>query len=86
MEHSVESNSHEKFKAIASLPILRSFFQIIFFLKRDFSEKSRHGNLVGITSNVQVELSKFNFNFDDIRTDFLQVLTYYGFSRLLGYA
>ena len=43
----------------------------IFFLKKDFSEN--HGNLVLITT-VQVELSKFNFNFDDIRTHFLQVL------------
>ena len=41
--------------------------------------------LVLITSIVQVELSKLNFNFDDIRTNFLQVLAYYDFSRLLCY-
>ena len=33
------------------------------------------GDLVLITSTVKVELSKFNFNFDDIRTNFLQVFT-----------
>ena len=38
-----------------------------------------------ISSTVQVELLKLNFNFDGIRTNFLQVLTYYGFSRLLYY-
>ena len=36
--------------------------------------KPGHGNQVLITSAVQVELSKLNFNFDDIRTYFLQVL------------
>ena len=47
-----------------------------FFKKRFFrkSSKSGHRNLVLITSTVQVELSKLNFNFDDIRTYFLQVL------------
>ena len=49
-----------------------------FFLKkkrflRKFS-KLGHGNLVLITLTVQVELSKLNFNSDDIRTYFLQVL------------
>ena len=38
------------------------------------SSKSGHRNLVLITSTVQVELSKLNFNFDDVRTYFLQVL------------
>ena len=33
------------------------------------------GNQVLITSTVQVELWKLNFNFDDIRTNFLQILT-----------
>ena len=46
--------------------------------QKDFSENpvnlAGHGNLVLITSTVQVELSKLNFNFDDIRTYFLQVL------------
>ena len=75
MEQSVESNFFKKFKAIASLPILRPYFR--FFLKKRFLRKSSkpgHGNLVLITSTVQVELSKLNFNFDDIRTYFLQVL------------
>ena len=55
-------------------------FQI--FLKESFlakSSKPGHGNLVLITSTVQVELSKLNFNVDDVRINFLQVLTYYGF-------
>ena len=63
-------------------------FQIFSLKKERFLRKSSkpgHGNLVLITSTVQVELSKLNFNFDDIRTNFLQVLTYYGFSRLLCY-
>ena len=42
------------------------------FLKKCF--KHGHGNLVQITSTAQVELSKLNFNFDDIRIYFLQVL------------
>ena len=50
-------------------------FQIFF---KDFLENpvnlAGHGNLVLITWTVQVELSKLNFNFDDIRTYFLQVL------------
>ena len=86
MEHSVEYNSFEKFKAIASMPILRPYFRS--FYKKRFLRKSSkpgHGNLVLITSTVQIELSKLSFNFDDIRTNFLQVLTYYGFSRLLCY-
>ena len=85
MEQSVESNSFKKFKAIASLSILRPYFRF-FFLKKRFLRKSSkpgHGNLVLITSTFQVEISKLNFNFDDIKTNFLQVLTYYGFSTLL---
>ena len=79
MEQPVESNFFKKFKKIASLPILCPyFFFFFFFKKKDFSEnavyKPGHGNLVLITSTVQVELSKLNFNFDDIRTYFLQVL------------
>ena len=69
MEQSVESNFFEKFKAIAStantLPIIR-------FCRK--SSKPGHANLILITSTVQVELSKLNFNFDGIRTYFLQVL------------
>ena len=37
MEQSVESNSFEKFKAIASLAILCPYF-FFFFKKKDFSE------------------------------------------------
>ena len=62
-------------------------FQIFSLKKEKFLRKSSkpgHGNLVLITSNVQVEL-KLNFNLDHIRTNFLQVLTYYSFSRLLCY-
>ena len=70
MEQSVESNFFKKFKAIASLPILRPYFRS-FFLRK--SSKLGHGNLVLITSTVQVELSKLNFDFDDIRTYLLQV-------------
>ena len=50
---------------------------VCLFRKKRFHRKSskpEYGNLVLITSTVQVELSKLNFNFDDIRTYFLQVL------------
>ena len=89
MEQSVESNSFEKFKAIALLPIAWYFVHISeFFLQKRFLRKSSkpgHKNLVLITSPVQVELSKLNFNCDDTRTNFLQILTYYSSSRLLCY-
>ena len=42
------------------------------FLRK--SSKPGHGNLILINSTVQLELSKLNFNFDDIRMYFLQVL------------
>ena len=85
MVQSVKSNSFEKFKAIAALPILRPYFRMFFlrFLRK--SSKFGYGNLVLITSTVQVELSKLNFNFGDVRANFIQVLTCYGFSRLLCY-
>ena len=41
----------------------------IFFKKKRFlrnSSKPGHGNLVLITSTVQVELSKLNFNFKEL--------------------
>ena len=87
MEQSIESNFLKKFKAITSTVHTLSIFQIflkkkIFFRK---SSKPGHGKLVLIASTVQVELSKLNFNFDDVRTNFLKVLTYYGFSRLSCY-
>ena len=87
MEQSVESNSFKKFKAIASLPILCPYFRSFLFKKRFLRKSSKpgYGNLVLITSTVRFELSKLNFNFDDIRTNFLQGLTYYGFSRLSCY-
>ena len=72
MEQSVESNF---FKVIASLTIIHSYFR--HFFKKRFIRKSNkhgHGNLVLVISTVQVELSELNFNFDDIRTYFLQVL------------
>ena len=73
----MESNLFEKFKVIASYQC--SYFAHIsdFFKKKRFlrkSSKTGHENLVLITSTVQVELSKLNFNFDDLRTYFLQVL------------
>ena len=72
MEQSVESDF---FKVIASLTIIHPYFR--HFFKKSFLRKSSkhgHGNLVLVTSTVQVELSKLNFNSNDIRTYFLQVL------------
>ena len=77
MEQSVESNFFKKFKAIASLAHTSPIFQIFLFKKRFIRKSSTpgHGNLVLITSTVQVELSQLNFNFDDdIRTYLFQVL------------
>ena len=77
MEQPMESNFFKKFKVIASQPILRPYFRFIFFEKRFLRKSSKppgHGNLVLITPTVQVEISKLNFNFDDTRTYFLQVL------------
>ena len=64
MEQLVESNIFKKFKAIASLPILRPYFRS-FFMKRFLrkSSKPRHGNVVLITSTVQVEISKVELQF-----------------------
>ena len=64
MKQSVESNFFKKFKVIASLSILHPylrFFFFFFFSKIRFLRKSikpGHGNLVLITSTVQLELSK----------------------------
>ena len=72
----MDSDFFKKHKAIASLQIRRPYFSC-FFLKKGFLgkySKPEHGNLVLITPTVQVELSKLNFNFDDIRTYFLKVL------------
>ena len=64
----MESDFFKKFKVITSLSILRPNFR--FFFKEVFSE-----NPVNLDMEVQVELSKLNFNFDDIRASyFLQVL------------
>ena len=76
VEQSVESNFFKKFKAMASNHC--PYFAYISDLKKKRflrkSSKPGHGNLVLITSTVQVEHSKLNFNFDDIRTYFLQAL------------
>ena len=76
MEQSIESNFFKKFKAIASTVYTSPIFQIFFIKKKILRKSSKpgHGNLVLITSTVQVELSKLNFNFDDVRTFFLQAL------------
>ena len=68
MEQSVKSNPFEKLKAIASLPMFHPYFR--FLKKKRFPRKSSklgQGNLVLIASNVQVKLSKLNFNFDDYK-------------------
>ena len=74
LEKSVETNFFKKFKVIASLLILTPYLRI-FSKKKGFSENVVNpDNLVLTTSTAQVELSKLNLNFDDIRTYFLQVL------------
>ena len=85
MEQSVESNFFKKFKAIVSLPILHPYFRV-FFKKRFIRKSSKpagHGNLVLITSTDQSKISKLNFNFDEIRTYFLQVLRDLGDSNVI---
>ena len=42
IEQSMESNSFEKFKVIASLPILRPYFSGVFFKKRKISQKTQY--------------------------------------------
>ena len=76
MEQLIESNFFKKFKAIASTAHTSAIFHFFFKKKRFLRKSSKpgHGNLVIITVTVQVELSKLNFNFDDVRTCFLQVL------------
>ena len=53
MEQSVESNFFKKFKAIASLLILRPYFRF-FLKKKGFSENPVDLNLVLVASTVQV--------------------------------
>ena len=70
----------EKFKAIAPTAYTSPIFQIFFkkrFLRK--SSKPGHGVLVLI---LQVEWDR---NFDDIRTNFLQALIYYNFSKSLSH-
>ena len=57
-------------------PHTSSMFQIFFLEKRFLRESSKpgHGNLVIITSTVQVGLSKWNFNFDDIKTHLMDLV------------
>ena len=80
----MESNSCKKFKSIALLPILGPYFRLVFFKKRFLGKSSKpvHGNLVVINSTFQVELSKLNFNFDDIRFNFLQVFNFLWFFKI----
>ena len=80
----MEFNSCKKFKAIALLPILGPYFRLVFFKKRFLGKSSKpvHGNLVVINSTFQVELSKLNFNFDDIRFNFLQVFNFLWFFKI----
>ena len=69
MEQSVESNSFEKFKEKFKIFAHISDYYYLFFLKKRILRKSSkpgHGNLVLITSTVQVELSKLKFNYDNI--------------------
>ena len=67
MEQLVEFIFFKKFKSIASLPILHSYFRLFLKKKKDFPENPiTLGNLVLITPTVHVELSKLNFSFDDI--------------------
>ena len=79
MEQSVESNIITTHTS--------HIFQIVFFKKRFLKKSSKpgHRNPVLTTSTVQIDPSKLNVNFDDIITNFLQVLTYYGFPRLSCY-
>ena len=73
----MESNFFKKFKVIASLPTLRPYFSFFCLFKKRLlkeSSKPEYGNLVLITSTVQVGLSELNFKFDDIRTYSLEVL------------
>ena len=76
----MKSNPAKKFKAIGSTahtsPIFKLFLKEIFLGK---SSKPGVGNMVVI---LQFE---WDGNFDDMRTNILQVLTYYAFSRSLGY-
>ena len=46
MKQSVESNSFEKFKVIASLPILYLYFRFFFLKKRFLRKSSKPGNVV----------------------------------------
>ena len=76
----MESTSVKKFKVIVSavqtFPIFHIFFKKRFLRKFN---KPGHGSLVLI---LQVE---WVVNFDYIRNNALQVLTYYSFSRSLCY-
>ena len=71
MEFNCFDEFKEKFKIFAHVSVI--------LLKKDFSEnpvgKHGHGNLVLI--ELQVELSKFRFNYDDMRTNFLQVFLWF---------
>ena len=69
MKQSVESNFSDKFKANSITDYTSPIFQIFLKIQERFLRKSSkpgHGNAVLITSTVEVELSKLNFNFDRI--------------------
>ena len=68
-EKSMKSNFFKKFKVIASTAHTSPIFQIFFFFEKR-KRFLRKWNLVLITSTVQVELSKLNFNFIDITNIF----------------
>ena len=64
-EKSMKSNFFKKFKVIASTAHTSPIFQIFFFFEKR-KRFLRKWNLVLITSAVQVELSKLNFNFKEL--------------------
>ena len=72
MEQSVEPNFFKRWHQSPYFVHVSDFFFLKRFLRK--SSKLGHGNLVIITSTVQVGLSKWNFNFHDIKTYFFQVL------------
>ena len=81
----MEYNSFDKFKAMALLLIFGSYFRF-FFKKKDFLENPV--NLDMESSSNYFNCSRRTFKVElqvDIRAIFLQLLTYYDFSRLLCY-
>ena len=80
----MEHNSFEKFEAMALLLILASYFR--FFLKKDFLQNPVNLDMESSSNYFSCSSRTFKVKLQvDIRAIFLQVLTYYGFSRLLCY-